>query len=259
MKKDLPVVATRLRDRMEETGCTQQALADAIGVRQGTISLILTGQTQNSRHLPKIAENLAVNLNWLMGLTDEKIDMFDAEGNELSEDRLAAIRAGLVPNKLIHPDQLQTRKHARTGTAGGASSDVDLVEIDQVDLRYGMGGAYVEGHVPVEKRQFSRAWLRQFTSVAPEHLAWTKGDGDSMEPTIRSDEVVLVDRSKTTPGMDDKIWVCAVGEVGMIKRLRAMPSGVVEIHSDNPHVPMATAVDGELHVIGRVIAVVRRL
>jgi phage repressor protein C with HTH and peptisase S24 domain len=139
------------------------------------------------------------------------------------------------------------------------ASDGDTVELDQIDLRYGMGGTFADGPVEVERRPFSREWLRSITSTAPRHLFWAIGDGDSMEPTIRSGEVILIDRSQETPRMDDGIWALTHGEIGMIKRLRHRPDGAVELHSDNHLVRPQTAVDGELHVIGRVIAVVRRL
>lgn len=137
--------------------------------------------------------------------------------------------------------------------------DGDTVELDQIDLRYGMGGTFADGPVEVERRPFSRAWLRSITATAPRHLFWAIGDGDSMEPTIRSGEVILIDRSQDTPRMDDGIWAVTHGEIGMIKRLRHLPDGTVELHSDNHLVRPQTTADGELHVIGRVIAVVRRL
>ena len=135
----------------------------------------------------------------------------------------------------------------------------DLVELDEVDLRYGMGSTFAEGHIAVEKRPFSREWLRSIKHTAPQHLSWAIGDGDSMEPTIRSGEVILIDRSLDTPRMDDGIWAVVHGEIGMIKRLRQLPDGTVELHSDNQLVRPQIAVDGELHVVGRVVAVVRRL
>lgn len=140
-----------------------------------------------------------------------------------------------------------------------AERSPDLVELEQIDLRYGLGGTYLDQPVVAEKRQFSRAWLRHFTAAAPEHLFWTQGDGDSMEPTIRSGEVILIDRSQDTPRMGDGVWAIAWGDIGMIKRLRPLPDGTVEIHSDNPAVRPALASDGELHIIGRVVAVVRKL
>ncbi len=135
----------------------------------------------------------------------------------------------------------------------------DTVELEQIDLRYGMGGTYADGPIEVERRPFSREWLRSITTTPPRHLFWAIGDGDSMEPTIRSGEVILIDRSQDTPRLDDGIWAVTHGEIGMIKRLRHLPDGRVELHSDNHLVRPQTAVDGELHVVGRVVAVVRRL
>lgn len=262
MALDLPITAIRVRQRMDEIGISQADLADAIGATQGAISQIITGSTRNSRLFPKIAAKLAVNLDWVLGITDDKIDMFDADGEDLSEDTLSAIRAGHIPNRLQHPEQLKKNTTADPRLPfrhAPAESDPDLVELDQVDLRYGMGGSYLDGPDVASKRAFSRALLRHLTPAPPENLFWALGDGDSMEPTIRSGELILIDRSQQTPRMGDGIWAVAWGDIGMIKRLRPLPDGSVEIHSDNPLIPPARAVDGELHVIGRVVAVVRRL
>lgn len=137
--------------------------------------------------------------------------------------------------------------------------DPDVIELDHIDLNFGLGGTYLDGPVETEKRPFSRALLRHFTRSAPEHLFWALGDGDSMEPTIRSGELMLIDRSHNTPRMDDAIWACARGEMGMVKRLRFLNDGTVEIHSDNEKVRPALAADGELHIIGRVVAIIRKL
>ncbi|WP_298174591.1 LexA family transcriptional regulator [Novosphingobium sp.] len=157
------------------------------------------------------------------------------------------------------PDGMVDRRIPWRGAPEAAAVDPDLVEIDQVDLRFGMGATYLDGPVGSEKRVFSRSWLRNFTRAAPEQLFWTLGDGDSMEPTIRSGEVILIDRSQDVLRTADGIWAVTVGEIVQVKRLRPRASGAVEILSDNPAVPPDLAVDGELHIIGRVVAVVRRL
>ena len=59
--------------------------------------------------------------------------------------------------------------------------------------------------------------------------------------------------------MGDGIWAFAYGEIGMIKRLRPLPNGTIEMHSDNDRVRPGTASDDEIHLIGRVVAVVKRL
>ena len=215
----------RLIDLLMERKLSQSELARRIGLTQSAISNIIK-RGSGSSHIHKIARELGTTPEYLLGETDDP-------AASVVTDRQFGYR--------------------------GEPVDSDLVEIEQIDLRYGMGGTYADNPVEVERRQFSREWLRSFTRASPAALTWALGDGDSMEPTIRSGEVILIDRSQDTPRMGDGIWACALGDIGMIKRLRYLPGGTVELHSDNPLVRPQIAADGELHVVGRVIAVVRRL
>lgn len=58
--------------------------------------------------------------------------------------------------------------------------------------------------------------------------------------------------------MADRIWVLTWGGMGMVKRLRGRPDGGLTLISDNPSVPDEIPYDGEAHVIGRVVAIVRK-
>ena len=133
------------------------------------------------------------------------------------------------------------------------------VMVQEIDLAYGMGSTYLDV-AAVEPRAipFPRDWLRTFTRSDPEHLFFARGDGDSMMPTILDQDIVLIDRSQIAINRQDRIWAVAYGELGMIKRVRAMPDGSYQLLSDNPNVEPAVAVDGEMTVIGRVVAVIRR-
>ena len=85
------------------------------------------------------------------------------------------------------------------------------------------------------------------------------GLGDSMAPTIGSNDQMLIDRSIDTLRVADQIWAFSFGGVGMVKRLRPRPDGSIAILSDNPAVPEDRAVDDELFLIGRVVAIVRKV
>ncbi|MCB2051982.1 MAG: helix-turn-helix transcriptional regulator, partial [Novosphingobium sp.] len=74
MKDKRPIRAQRIRARMAELKMDQGDLADVIGVTQGTISLILTCKTKDSRHFPAIARYLGLNLDYVMGNTDTRIE-----------------------------------------------------------------------------------------------------------------------------------------------------------------------------------------
>ncbi|MBB5987390.1 S24 family peptidase [Sphingobium lignivorans] len=135
----------------------------------------------------------------------------------------------------------------------------ELVEVAEIDLRFGLGGAFMDEHPEIQVRSFSRAWLRQITTSPPDQLCWAKGRGNSMEPTISDGDIILIDRTEQRVDYGDLYWAIAFGQVGMIKRLRPMPDGSVKILSDNPSVPPDVAVDDELHVFGRVVAIVKKV
>jgi phage repressor protein C with HTH and peptisase S24 domain len=86
-----------------------------------------------------------------------------------------------------------------------------------------------------------------------------RGIGGSMMPTILDSDIVIVDRSQRTAKLRDQIWAMSLGDIGMIKRLRPSPDGSMRILSDNNLVPEDQAGDGELHIVGRVVAIVRKV
>lgn len=139
--------------------------------------------------------------------------------------------------------------------------DDDLVEIDMINMAYGLGGTFIDNEaIEVEKVKFSRSWLRLYTHASPALLFTTDGVGDSMEPTISDHDVIIGDRGQNRLDQvkGDKIWACVFAGVGMVKRLRALPDGTVRIMSDNHLVRDEVATDGDLHIVGRVVAVVKR-
>lgn len=218
----------RLAQLLKQQGLSHGALAKRVGVSTTAIWKLVNQPAQGSKHIHRIAAELGTSPEYLMNESD------------------IAAPTGLS-------DRLLPFRHAEP------ARDPDVVELAEIDLRFGMGGTYLDSPAEVRTRRFSREWLRNFTSAPPEQLVWTVGTGDSMEPTIRSGEVILIDRSQQTPRFGDEIWACSFGDIGMIKRLRPMPDGTVQIHSDNQVVRSEVATDGELHVYGRVVAVVRKL
>lgn len=257
MTEKLPPSAIRLRDRMREIGVTQDDLADSVGATQSAISQILTGKTTNSRYLPKLASALAVNLNWLLGVTDEKIDMFDSSGDQVREDQLAAMIAGHIPVDLKKPTQISDANIRRERRP---SVDDRTIEIPVIDLAYGMGGTFLDDFDATARSEpFPLSFIRRYTKAKADSLVIAEGLGDSMVPTIGTNDQMLIDRSVETMRVADQIWAFSFGGVGMVKRLRPRPDGSVAILSDNPSVPEDRAVDDELFLIGRVVAIVRKV
>ena len=218
----------RISALLLQAGMSQADLARAVGITQPSINHLIKKGAGGSAHLHKIARVLDTTPEYLSGETNDP-----SASTALADRRLAF--------------------------QGTQPEPSDTVEIDEIDLRFGLGGQYLDGPVAVEKRKFSREWLRNFTDSPPEMLSWTSGSGDSMAPTILDSDMILIDRSDRDVEFGDKFWALAYGNVGMIKRLRPMPDGGVKILSDNTLVPPETAYDDELHVVGRVVAIVRRM
>ena len=148
----------------------------------------------------------------------------------------------------------------RAGAAALATfEEPDLVPVREIDLSYGMGATYLDVPITEEVHHFPRAWLRRYTLSSPEKLFFAQGIGDSMEPTLHDSDLLLIDTAQKNLTSADRIWVLTYADCGMIKRLRPVPGGGIEVWSDKKEVSPFTAYDGELEIIGRVVAVQRKL
>jgi len=217
-------LGARLLQRMVEKDLSQAELARRIGIAQPSVNHLIKNGPQGSKHLNAIARELKTTPEFLTGQTD-------------------------------NPDE----GYVALPSINEVAESLDLVEVSEIDLKYGMGSTDLE--VPITKvtRHFSRAWLRQYTNAHPSELVWAQGIGDSMFPTIWDSDVLLIDMSEKAVRVSDKFWAIAYGNSGMVKRLRPMPDGSVRLLSDNPNVPDDVAHDGEMHVIGRIAAIVRKM
>lgn len=213
----------------EQAGLSQSQLAKIAGVGQSTIARLEAGETRSPRSLLALARALDCSPEYLAGETEQQSS---SENRDRWKDGDAALQS---------------------------EDDPDIVEVAEIDLKYGLGATFSSGHVTSEMRRFSRRWLRNFTQAPPQLLFWALGDGDSMEPTIRSGEVILIDASQRTPRMSEGIWAVGLGEFLMVKRLHYAGSDQLELRSDNQLIPPIKVAEGELHIVGRVVAVVRRL
>ncbi len=65
------VVGERLKSRLEQTGISQAELGRRVGLTQGAISHLISGDSRGSKHLHKIARALGTTPAYLVGETDD--------------------------------------------------------------------------------------------------------------------------------------------------------------------------------------------
>lgn len=216
---------------MDEKGISQSELARRVGISATAIWKLLKEPAQGSKHTHKIARELGTTSEYLMDETEE------AGGGSVAD-----------------------RRPAYRGPPAAPAASPDTVELAEFDVAYGLGGAYIHDAPARSKmRTFSRAWVRQFTDSPFESLFWATGNGPSMMPAILDNDILLIDTMQRTPRMWDQFWAVEMHGLGMIKALRPGKEGAMRILSINPDFPEEVAYDGELNVIGRVVAIVRKV
>ena len=176
------------------------------------------------------------------------------------------LRAHEVPQILAYLES-----HAVAGPGRGRTAMPEVVQIggDRLamlpvyDAAASAGpGLEAEDGGPVQRVAFRADWLRQMTRADLSQLAVLTVDGDSMEPTLRQGDNVLIDTSQNRPGRRDGIYVIRTDGGLQVKRVAAHPiTGRITIISDNrEHYPtFADLRPEEVAVIGRVLWLGRQI
>jgi len=211
----------RLTWARERAGYVDKAqFAKAVGVNPTTYRAYENGQNGFSKLAAKFAKKLGVTAEWLI------------EGGAVPTD---------APPALPEVD----------------TAELDTVGIQHIDQAYGLGAMFTDSPVEVEVLQFPKVWVDSITSTNPFFLTWTRGRGDSMEPTIHDGDLILLDRSRRSVDEADALWAFTVGDVGAIKRLR-VKGDRYKIMSDNASVPEDEEPIDFVNIVGRVIFVGKR-
>ena len=102
---------------------------------------------------------------------------------------------------------------------------------------------------------FRRDWLRNKLRVDPARLCLIHVEGDSMEPTLRPGDLILVDCSDTT--VRDGIFALDLDGALHVKRLHRLDSNTVEVLSDNrsyqPRLIATRSSGEEAQIVGRAV------
>ena len=132
--------------------------------------------------------------------------------------------------------------------------------------RYDVVGSMGNGHVIhseqiVDHLAFRAEWVRTELGTSPNHLVLISAVGDSMEPTLRAHDLLLIDRSVQSI-KQDAIYAFAVDGELRVKRIQRLFDGSLIIKSDNPSYNTETLNQeqaGSINIVGRVVWSGRRM
>lgn len=111
-------------------------------------------------------------------------------------------------------------------------------------------GAHAAEEIPSGRLRFSNRWLKG-QGLEPVMLSVIEVEGDSMEPTLRDGDEILVDR--TPRPLRAGIHVIRLDDVLLVKRLESGPGGTLRVISDNAAYPRMERSAQDVEVVGRVV------
>lgn len=169
----------------------------------------------------------------------------------------------------ISADWLLTGKGTMTQSSSGQLGIADLepfygdlawIPLYNVKAKAGHG-TLVTSESIVDSLVFKRDFLRNELRAGPQDLNLIHVEGDSMEPTLRAGDVILVDHRRKRPDREG-IYVLRVDDALLVKRLQLQPGGRVVATSDNatyrPFDLDLKAIQDGIDIVGRVVWAGRR-
>jgi len=125
------------------------------------------------------------------------------------------------------------------------------VDVPRLALGASAGpGAHAEEEETIGAFRFSGRWLRE-QGLEPAMLSAIAVAGDSMEPTLRDGDEILVDRSSRP--LRDGIHVVRLDDTLLVKRIETGRPGRIALLSDNQAYRPIEVEPGEVQLIGRVV------
>lgn len=235
--------ADEILDKLKEIKgfTTDTQLADFFGVKPNTIS------TWRKRGAPydqiiALCDKEKIPIGWLIAgqLVSKYIEVDGKKVLTMADEPGLYKQAFIIEDgKIVKPEASEEKVD-------------EFVYVPQVSGKISAGGGLVPENSVEMRIAFRRAWIMKRGD--PKNMALIKVSGDSMEPTLQSGDLVLVDHGRDYLDPQGGIYAIAVDDTLMIKRLQPeYPNKKVQIISDNPKYKVMEAMIDQVHINGKVI------
>lgn len=194
------------------------------GVTRSTIYDWTSGRTKVPfASVVIMARAAGMSLDWLAGDEAKSVVEMGGFGPPMT---LAQVAIG--PAMAATPALKRLMKHLDKS----APQRAGFVEVPYLDIQASAGvGRLAMGGDAERIMMLSESWLRTL-GIVPRNAQLLSAVGDSMEPTIRDGDLLLVDRGITNV-MDNGIYIVVVGGLVLVKRLQMRVDKSLTLLSDN--------------------------
>jgi phage repressor protein C with HTH and peptisase S24 domain len=234
MAEVLPEISFRERIKvLIDLAGSAEKLAKKAGISARVIGKYLAEESDPSRgRLVSLARASDVSIAWLA----------DGEG---------PMRRG---------DALISSDHSVHYVSGELGEEFVLVPRYEVAASAG-GGSIVHSEQIVDYLSFKAEWIRNGLGLSEKDLALINVQGDSMEPTLSNNDLILIDM-RTRQVQDNSVYVIQFNGALLVKRIQRKLDGSVIVKGDNPvyeQEVLQAGAQSQLNVIGRVVWCGRRM
>lgn len=220
-----------------------------------TLGMMSGGLARRIRDLREARNISQETLGRACGVTRAAVAQWEKGTSAPTLDKLEALTHTLETDAvyLLQGDHIAAPRKGEL-----VSATVPVVEYD---VRVSAGGGF---HISDETKRdvwlFSRRYLADELRLSPSRLVVLEVVGDSMEPTLKSGDRVLVNMADTRVSQPG-IFVLWDGDGTVVKRLELVPSSkppVLKRISDNPLHGTYDVPAVDTKIIGRVVWIARR-
>lgn len=190
------------------------AFARECSVGESSLRQYLAGGVPGLDKVVQIARAKNVSVQWL------------ATGEGLSEAKTSVNQPN--PHTAVAQNLAPMRVDPETGAPEG------FVAVRHLDVRASAGSGIAntqDGLGHTSQILFRDQWLRML-GIRPQNAEFVQAEGDSMEPTIKDGDMMLLDRGYGRV-INGKIYVLVVNDLVIVKRVRILATGGLILISDN--------------------------
>lgn len=244
----METIGKRILQRRKELGLSQEELAKRVGYKgQSGIREIESGKVRKPGKLLELASVLGVRPEWLASGTGVRMPVSAHDQQDVS------VRTS-VDAQSDQPYEAHFQKDDR---------EEDFLSVFSLVPRYavqaGAGpGMEVQSEQIVDHLAFKTEWLKTAMGLMSDKLALITARGDSMEPAIGDGDLMLLDMRELRT-LDPSIYIVRMDQSLVAKRLQRLMDGRVRINSDNPLYGSETVHHEEIHILGRVVWIGRKV
>lgn len=220
--------------------------ARALGMTRTALSSHKTRDSIPFSNLYAFCNTERISLDWLL----------TGEGSKYRETK-----------KSIHTYNKEGESFEGFDLAPAKIPDVKDLQDNHIQIPYydigasAGGGSFVDSEQLVDYFVFKKHWIKVVMGLDPKRLVLISVVGDSMEPTLRAGDLIMVDLRENRVG-EDAIYILRFDGLLIAKRLQRMLDGNIHIRSDNPAYKeqvVSKSATADIHIIGRAVWVGRRI